>query len=47
MIYGVTVRDPLAFTIAPLLILGAAAAAALIPAQRATRVDPMRAIRVE
>jgi putative ABC transport system permease protein len=47
MIYGVTVRDPLAFAIAPLLILGAAAAAALIPAQRATRVDPMRAIRVE
>jgi putative ABC transport system permease protein len=47
MIYGITVRDPLAFTAAPLLLLLVAVVAALVPAWKAARVDPMRSIRVE
>jgi putative ABC transport system permease protein len=47
LVYGVTTRDPLAFTIAPLALLAAALLASLLPARRATRVDPVEAIRVE
>jgi putative ABC transport system permease protein len=47
MVYGVTIRDPLAFAAAPVVLLAAAIAAALVPAQRATRVDPVSAIREE
>jgi putative ABC transport system permease protein len=45
LVYGVSVRDPLALLCAPLAMLAAAFAAGAIPAARAVRVDPIRALR--
>jgi predicted permease len=39
--------DPVAFAVVSLLLLAAGASASLIPAVRATRVDPVSALRVE
>ena len=47
LIYGITVTDPIAFVTAPIVLLLTATAAALVPAQRATRVDPVKAIQTE
>ena len=47
MLYGVRLRDPLAIGGAVLLLGGAALLAALIPALRASRVDPALALRGE
>jgi len=44
-LYGIGALDPLAFTLAPLALALAAAAAACVPVYRATRVDPMSALR--
>lgn len=46
-LYGVAPYDPLTYAAAVLLILTCAAAASLLPARRATRVDPMIALRTE
>ena len=46
-IYGVSPYDPLAFSSALACILAAAMTAMLLPARRATRVDPMVALRYE
>ena len=47
LVYGVTLTDPLTLTCACLTLLGVAALAGLIPARRATRVDPVIALRAE
>ncbi|MCG6988616.1 MAG: ABC transporter permease [Gemmatimonadetes bacterium] len=45
--HGVSPTDPLSLAGAALLLLVVAAAAALAPARRATRADPLRALRAE
>jgi putative ABC transport system permease protein len=47
LLYGVSPVDPLVFCVAPLFLTSAALAACYIPARRASRIAPMRALRCE
>ena len=45
MLYGVSAFDPLAYAAAALVLLAAATLANALPAYRASRIEPMRALR--
>jgi ABC-type antimicrobial peptide transport system permease subunit len=47
MLFGLTPNDPLTITFATLFMIAIAAFAGYIPARRASRVDPMIALRYE
>ena len=46
-LYGVRAIDPMTFVIVPLALLATATLAALVPARRAMKVDPLTALRID
>ncbi|MPZ16644.1 MAG: FtsX-like permease family protein [Luteitalea sp.] len=46
-LYGVTPTDPATFMIVALILLSVALTACVLPARRAARIDPVRALRAE
>jgi len=47
LVYGTSIYDPWTFAVAAILLIGVSAFASYVPARRASRVDPVIALRAE
>ena len=47
MLYQISATDPVTFIVVPLILLVVALLACYIPARRASKIDPMEALRYE
>jgi ABC-type antimicrobial peptide transport system permease subunit len=47
MLFGVSPADPFTLSIVVIVVVGVATLAASLPALRASRIDPMQALREE